>query len=423
MKFHRRRSRRRVRRRKHPCDAIARSYQGSAQQAAGVCQHRRCDLPARRRRRRIAGKWRQSNPSHISRRSNHADIHGRCRRGRGGVGAVIVAAGIGARRRRPAARQRTFQDLVQRGGAAPLRSGDALSALVLVPARARGLRGGAQGRSGLRHGALGHRARAARQSAQRDPAAQPGARPRRHPEGQGDRRQDRARARLHRRAHADVRRSRQAQPCPAHPRVPRRAGEDRGQISGRRRGADRLRHHAQHVGRHERQDLRPAEQGRRDPGADLPAPAAASGRHPLPDPPLRLSGDRREGPRRRQPLRQGRAGRPARPAHAVAHLYPRRLLEGVDRLQHRLGEGREGGEVGRQLPARPGLHGLRPPPARPGQAGARRHGRDDAGDRVQGDRARPPTTRWRPRRRAMRSSAATGTAPRNCRSGRATSAS
>ncbi len=131
-------------------------------------------------------------------------------------------------------------------------------------------------------------------------------------------------------------------------------------------------------------------QGCRDPGADLPAPAAASGRHALPDPPLRLSGDRREGPRRRQPLRQGRSGRAARPAHAVAHLHPRRLLEGVDRFQHRLGQGGEGGEVGRQLPARPGLHGLCPPPARPGQAGARRHGRDDAGDRFQGDRLGRP---------------------------------
>ena len=283
-----------------------------------------------------------------------------------------------------------LQDVVQRGGAAPLRPRHALSALLLVPQREGGVRGGAEGRSDLRHGAMGHRAYAARQPAQRDPAVQPRARPRRHPEGQGDERQDRARARLHRRADADVRRLRQAQPCPAHPRVPRCAGEDRGEVSGRRRGADRLRHHAQHLGRPERQDLRPADQGRRDPGADLAAPAAASGRHALPDPSLRLSGDRREGPRRGQPLRQGRAGRAARPAHAVAHLHPRRLLEGVDRFQHRLGEGREGGEVGRQLSARPGLHGLCPPPARPGQAGARRHGRDDEGDRFQSDRLGRP---------------------------------
>ena len=97
-----------------------------------------------------------------------------------------------------------------------------------------------------------------------------------------------------------------------------------------------------------------------------------------------------KGSRRRQPLRQGRAGRAARPAHAVAHLHPRRLLEGVDRFQHRLGEGSEGREVGRQLSARPGLHGLCPPPARPGQAGARRHGRDDARDRFQSDRVGRP---------------------------------
>ena len=57
-----------------------------------------------------------------------------------------------------------------------------------------------EGRPDLRHGALGHRADAAGQSAQRDPAAQSRAGPRRHPEGQGDGRQDRARAGLHRRA-------------------------------------------------------------------------------------------------------------------------------------------------------------------------------------------------------------------------------
>ena len=52
-------------------------------------------------------------------------------------------------------------------------------------------------------------------------------------------------------------------------------------------------------------------QGRRDPRADLQAPAAASGRHALPDPPLRLSGDRRRRastpptatPRSRRPRR------------------------------------------------------------------------------------------------------------------------
>jgi hypothetical protein len=33
--------------------------------------------------------------------------------------------------------------------------------------------------------------------------------------------------------------------------------------------------------------------------------------------------------------------------HMPSHIYTRRLLEAVDRLQHRLGKGREGGEVGR----------------------------------------------------------------------------
>ena len=39
-------------------------------------------------------------------------------------------------------------------------------------------------------------------------------------------------------------------------------------------------------------------------------------------------------PRCRQALCQDRAGRAARAAHAVPHLHARRLLEGIDRLQH-----------------------------------------------------------------------------------------
>ena len=181
----------------------------------------------------------------------------------------------------------------------------------------------------MRHGILGHRAHADGQSARRNPAAEPRARPRRDHEGQGDRRQDRARTRLHRCADGDVRGLRQYPPRPAHARAARRPGAGRGEISRRRRGSDRLRHHAQHLGGPERQDLRAADQGRRNPGADFPTAAAASGRDALPDPSLRLSGDRAKRSRRRQPLRQDRAGRAARPAHAVAHLHPRRLLEGI----------------------------------------------------------------------------------------------
>ena len=65
------------------------------------------------------------------------------------------------------------------------------------------------------------------------------------------------------------------------------------------------------------------------------APAAASRRRALSDPSLRLSADRRERPRGRAALRQNRARRRPRAAHAVAYLHARRLLAGVDRIQHR----------------------------------------------------------------------------------------
>ena len=80
-------------------------------------------------------------------------------------------------------------------------------------------------------------------------------------------------------------------------------------LSERRRGADPLRARAQHRGLAHRQDLRQPAQGRGDPGADLQAPAAASRRRALPDPSLRLPGDRRERARCGQALRQDRARR------------------------------------------------------------------------------------------------------------------
>ena len=85
----------------------------------------------------------------------------------------------------------------------------------------------------------------------------------------------------------------------------------------------------------QRQDLFKSAQGRGDPGADLQAPAAASGRRPLSDPSLRLSGPGGERHRCRQALCRDRAGRAARAAHALAHLHARRLLERIDRLEHR----------------------------------------------------------------------------------------
>ena len=97
----------------------------------------------------------------------------------------------------------------------------------------------------------------------------------------------------------------------AHPRLPQGDGGAGGEKSERRRGADRLRHHAEHLGLTRRQDLRPAAQGRGDPGADLEAPAAASRHRALPDPPLRLPGARQRGPARRRALRR-RSRRPRR---------------------------------------------------------------------------------------------------------------
>ena len=104
-------------------------------------------------------------------------------------------------------------------------------------------------------------------------------------------------------------------------------------------------------------------------------------RHPgvvaLSDPPLRLPADRREGARCGQALCRDRAGGAARAAHAVAHLHARRLLEGVDRLQHRVGESRQGRQGRERSTARPGLHGLRLSAARAGQqcaCGHRRYG-------------------------------------------------
>ena len=107
----------------------------------------------------------------------------------------------------------------------------------------------------------------------------------------------------------------------------------RAALSEGRRGEDRLCDHAQCRGFADRQDLRQPAQGCGDAGADLQAPAAASRRRALPDPPLRLPADRREGARRREAIREDRAGGAARAAHAVAHLHARRLLEGFDRVQ------------------------------------------------------------------------------------------
>ena len=85
------------------------------------------------------------------------------------------------------------------------------------------------------------------------------------------------------------------------------------------------------------------------------APAAASGRRHYLIHLYDYPRARREGARRGQALRHYRAGGAACAAHAVAHLHPRRLLEGVDRLQPRVGARRKG-DKGRQRSA--ARHGL-----------------------------------------------------------------
>ena len=156
-------------------------------------------------------------------------------------------------------------------------------------------------------------------------------------------------------------------------------------LSERRRGADPLRARAQHLGFAGRQDLRQPAQGRGDPGADREAPAAASRRRALSDPSLRLSADRRERARCGRRYAKIAPGRRPRAAHAVAHLHARRLLEGVDRVEHRSRARREGGQGFPRPAARHGLPGLCLSAARAGREGQGRHRRDDDGDRLHRD--------------------------------------
>ena len=277
------------------------------------------------------------------------------------------------------ASHRSFRDLVQRGRAAALRPRHALPALVLVPRREGDLRGGAQGRSRLRHRLLGHRAQPARQSAQRPagPTSRPGSPPSRRPR--------RSAPRPSASATTSTRWSRcipiTTSSHPAHPRAIRRRwkrwrsaypDDDEAQI-------------AYAITLNTSADLNDKTYAQQIKGAAIlepifQAPAAASGRRPLPDPPLRLSGDRRRRastpptamPRSRRPRRTpSTCRRTSTPASATGRS---RSAPTSPRCEPR----RPRKESARPA-ARHGLHGLCPPPARPGQAGARRHRRDDAG--------------------------------------------
>ena len=112
-------------------------------------------------------------------------------------------------------------------------------------------------------------------------------------------------------------------------------------LSEGRRSADPLRARAQHLGLARRQDLREPAQGRGDPGTDLQTPTAASGRRALSDPPLRHPAIAEKGLDAARRYAKIAPACSARAAHALAHLHARRLLEGIDRIEHRGGARRE----------------------------------------------------------------------------------
>ena len=192
----------------------------------------------------------------------------------------------------------------------------------------------AQGRSDLRHGALGAGAgeprqplHLARHHLRRD--ADPGPR---HPrDGAQDRAQVAARARLRRRSGGLLQRPRQARSPHARQGARKRAGAGDEALPAGHGSRDSLR--AGPVGqlRSDGPQVHQPAQGRGGPRADLQAAAGASRRRALPHPQLRLPADRQAGPGRGEALRQDRAGRAARAAHAVAHLHARGGVEGVDR--------------------------------------------------------------------------------------------
>src|SRR5213593_2975226 len=145
-------------------------------------------------------------------------------------------------------------------------------------------------------------------------------------------------------------------------------GADDAAVPRRLRGVDVLRANAPGLGTEERQDLRQPAQVGGDPRAALHAESRSSRRRALPGARLRLPTAGRQGDQGRGDLRAHRAGRAARPAHALPHLLDGRDVGRVDRLEP------VGARDPAGLPPRDGLHGVRAPAARSGRAsqGARR---------------------------------------------------
>ena len=142
--------------------------------------------------------------------------------------------------------------------------------------------------------------------------------------GAAARRQERARGRLHRRALGVLPRCRDQGSSHAGPRVRAGDGAAPRPLSGRSRGRDLLCARAQRRRAADRQDLRQAARGGRDPGGGGRAPAGPSGRGALPDPYLRLPAAGRPRARGGRPLRRARRLGAARAPHAVAHLHAAR---------------------------------------------------------------------------------------------------
>ena len=226
--------------------------------------------------------------------------------------AVSSPARSRARRRRPAARQRPFRDLVQRGRAAPLRPRHALPAFVLVHRRQGDFRGAlkADPTCAMAYWGIALTLLDNPHNAIPAPNLAPGLAAIQKAKAIGaktERERDYIDALTLMYADYDKTHPRAAHAAPTSRRMEALAAkypdDDEAQIAY----AITLNTSASP----DRQDLCPAAQGRGDPGADLQAPAAASRRRALPDPPLRLSGDRRRRastpptatPRSRRPRR------------------------------------------------------------------------------------------------------------------------